>query len=61
MNKINIFLLSDENGELKGNVADLNRIRHDLEIEVRRMEAERNELAGALTDSEHVSSPFYLQ
>lgn len=50
-----MFCISDENGELKGTVSDLSRIRHELELEVRRLEAERNELANALGDSETVS------
>lgn len=44
--------LGNENADLKGTVTDLSRIRHDLELEVRRLEAERNELANALSDSE---------
>lgn len=45
--------LSGENSELKGTVSDLGRIRHELEIEVRRLETERNELASALQEADH--------
>jgi len=44
--------LSGENGDLKATVNDLTRLKHDLELEVRRLESERNELANALHESE---------
>ena len=50
-----LLLFAAENQDLKANLADLARIRHDLEVEVRRLEAERNELANALSESEAVS------
>lgn len=45
--------LSGENGDLKATVGDLTRLKHDIELEIRRLEAERNELANALHESEH--------
>ncbi|XP_071530231.1 paramyosin, long form-like isoform X2 [Panulirus ornatus] len=44
--------ISVENSDLKASVGDLSRIKHDLELEIRRLEAERNELANALHESE---------
>ncbi|XP_042236029.1 paramyosin, long form-like isoform X2 [Homarus americanus] len=44
--------ISTENGDLKASVGDLGRIKHDLELEIRRLEAERNELANALHESD---------
>lgn len=44
--------LSGENGDLKATVNDLTRLKHDLEIEIRRLESERNELASALQEAE---------
>ncbi|XP_018019085.1 paramyosin, long form isoform X2 [Hyalella azteca] len=44
--------LSNENGDLKATVNDLTRLKHDLELEIRRLESERNELANALHESE---------
>jgi len=45
--------MSGENSDLKATVNDLSRLKHDLELEIRRLEAERNELANALNESEH--------
>jgi len=44
--------MSGENGDLKSTVNDLTRLKHDLELEIRRLESERNELANALHESE---------
>jgi len=44
--------MSGENSDLKATVNDLSRLKHDLELEIRRLEAERNELANALNESE---------
>jgi len=44
--------MSGENGDLKATVGDLTRLKHDIELEIRRLEAERNELANALHESE---------
>jgi len=44
--------MSGENGDLKMTVNDLTRLKHDLELEIRRLESERNELANALHESE---------
>lgn len=45
--------IATENVDLKGTVGDLTRLKHDLELEIRRLEAERNELANALNESEN--------
>merc|ERR1711887_233768 len=44
--------MGGENGDLKATVNDLTRLKHDLELEIRRLESERNELASALHESE---------
>lgn len=44
----------DENGELKSQLSELNRRFHELEIEYRRLENEREELAAAYKESEAV-------
>lgn len=44
--------LSGENGDLKATVNDLTRLKHDIELEIRRLESERNELANAVHESE---------
>ena len=46
---------SDENNDLKGQLSDLNRRFHELEIEYRRLENEREELAAAYKESEAVN------
>lgn len=45
--------LNGEGGDLKASLADLTRLKHDLEVEIRRLEAERTELANALTEADH--------
>ena len=50
----NIWNCADENADLKSQLADLNRKYHELEIEFRRLENEREELAAAYKESEAV-------
>lgn len=45
---------SDENGELKSQYSELSRRFHEMEIEYRRLENEREELAAAYKESEAV-------
>lgn len=44
----------DENNDLKTQLSELNRRFHELEIEYRRLENEREELASAYKESEAV-------
>lgn len=44
--------LYGEHGDLKGQFGDLGRTKHELELEIRRLEAERNELANALQEAD---------
>lgn len=50
--------LLDENIELKSQMSELNRRFHELEIEYRRLENEREELGAAYKESEAVWSAF---
>lgn len=45
----------DENADLKSQLSDLNRRFHELEVEYRRLENEREELAAAYKESEAVT------
>lgn len=45
---------TDENNDLKSQLSELNRRFHELEIEYRRLENEREELAAAYKESEAV-------
>ena len=49
-----IVIFLDENADLKGQLSDLNRRFHELELEFRRLENEREELASAYKESEAV-------
>ena len=49
-----IVYILDENNDLKGQLSDLNRRFHELELEYRRLENEREELAAAYKESEAV-------
>ena len=47
-------LSSDENADLKSQLSELTRKFHELEVEYRRLENEREELAAAYKESEAV-------
>lgn len=49
-----ILISLDENNDLKGQLSDLNRRFHEMELEYRRLENEREELAAAYKESEVV-------
>lgn len=49
-----MHFVSDENGELKSQYSELSRRFHEMEIEYRRLENEREELAAAYKESEAV-------
>lgn len=47
-------VFTDENAEMKSQLNELNRRHHELEIEFRRLENEREELAAAYKEAEAV-------
>ena len=59
MHAIHVCLCSsaDENHDLKNALAELTRRYHELELENRRLENERQELAAAYKEAEAVSTP----
>lgn len=48
-------IVTDDLGEAKNQLADMNRRLHELELELRRLENEREELAAAYKEAEAVS------
>lgn len=46
---------ADDLGDAKNQLADMNRRLHELELELRRLENEREELAAAYKEAEAVS------
>lgn len=57
------FVFLDDLSEAKGTISELTRRYHELEIELRRLENERDELTAAYKEAEAVSilaSPPFL-
>lgn len=50
-----IFSLIDELGDARSTISELTRRYHELEIELRRLENEREELTAAYKEAEAVS------
>lgn len=48
-------IVPDDLGDAKNQLADMNRRLHELELELRRLENEREELAAAYKEAEAVS------
>lgn len=50
-----IYFITDDLNEAKNQLSDMNRRLHELELELRRLENEREELAAAYKEAEAVS------
>jgi len=57
--KINPFCFADDLSDTRLQLTEVNRRYHELEIEIRRLENEREELTAAYRESEAVSF-FYI-
>lgn len=55
-----IYSLTDDLGEAKSTISELTRRYHELEIELRRLENERDELTAAYKEAEAVIIHFFL-
>lgn len=55
MMSIILLLLTDDLHDARANLTELNRRLHELEIELRRLENEREELTAAYKEAEAVS------
>jgi hypothetical protein len=56
-----IVLISDDLRESKNTVSELTRRLHEYELEIRRLENEREELTAAYKEAEAVSYFIYLK
>lgn len=58
--KDDVLLLPDELHDARANLTEMNRRLHELEIELRRLENEREELTAAYKEAEAVNILFVI-